>query len=235
MRRQRRRRSWPTACTRLWVDFARDGSLPWPEFDRETRQVYQLARGRSGARAGDARRRLPALTEPTMYLDTPAPRRPHRLRHRRRAGHRLVLRRGAGRGRRGGDDRRPRRRRARARRATQLADQGPCGRGRRARRDRSRRGHRASPTGAARIDILVNNAGIARSETPAEDVADEHWLQRARRQSQRQLLVRARLRAAHAGAGARAASSTSARCRASSSTARSRRAITTRPRRRCTS
>ncbi len=26
-----------------------------------------------------------------------------------------------------------------------------------------------------RIDILVNNAGIARSETPAEDVADEHW------------------------------------------------------------
>ncbi|MBI3439496.1 MAG: SDR family oxidoreductase, partial [Proteobacteria bacterium] len=28
----------------------------------------------------------------------------------------------------------------------------------------------------ARIDILVNNAGIARSETRAEDVADEHWL-----------------------------------------------------------
>ncbi len=27
-----------------------------------------------------------------------------------------------------------------------------------------------------RIDILVNNAGIARSETPAEHVADEHWL-----------------------------------------------------------
>jgi NAD(P)-dependent dehydrogenase (short-subunit alcohol dehydrogenase family) len=26
------------------------------------------------------------------------------------------------------------------------------------------------------IDILVNNAGIARSETPAEAVADEHWL-----------------------------------------------------------
>jgi NAD(P)-dependent dehydrogenase (short-subunit alcohol dehydrogenase family) len=26
-----------------------------------------------------------------------------------------------------------------------------------------------------RIDILVNNAGIARSETPAEAVADEHW------------------------------------------------------------
>ena len=27
-----------------------------------------------------------------------------------------------------------------------------------------------------RIDVLVNNAGIARSETPAETVADEHWL-----------------------------------------------------------
>uniref|UniRef100_UPI0035C9D88B SDR family NAD(P)-dependent oxidoreductase n=1 Tax=uncultured Sphingomonas sp. TaxID=158754 RepID=UPI0035C9D88B len=29
---------------------------------------------------------------------------------------------------------------------------------------------------AGRIDILVNNAGIARSDTPAEDVTDEHWL-----------------------------------------------------------
>lgn len=27
-----------------------------------------------------------------------------------------------------------------------------------------------------RIDILINNAGIARSETPAENVKDEHWL-----------------------------------------------------------
>ena len=27
-----------------------------------------------------------------------------------------------------------------------------------------------------RIDVLVNNAGIARSETPAERVSDEHWL-----------------------------------------------------------
>ncbi len=27
-----------------------------------------------------------------------------------------------------------------------------------------------------RVDILVNNAGIARSETPAETVSDEHWL-----------------------------------------------------------
>ena len=29
---------------------------------------------------------------------------------------------------------------------------------------------------AGRIDILVNNAGIARSQTPAEEVEDEHWL-----------------------------------------------------------
>jgi len=29
---------------------------------------------------------------------------------------------------------------------------------------------------AGGIDILINNAGIARSETAAEDVADEHWL-----------------------------------------------------------
>ena len=29
---------------------------------------------------------------------------------------------------------------------------------------------------AGQVDVLVNNAGIARSETPAEDVADEHWL-----------------------------------------------------------
>jgi para-nitrobenzyl esterase len=30
---------------RLWVDFATDGRLPWPEFDAETRQVYQLFEG----------------------------------------------------------------------------------------------------------------------------------------------------------------------------------------------
>ena len=29
---------------------------------------------------------------------------------------------------------------------------------------------------AGTVDVLVNNAGIARSETAAEDVADEHWL-----------------------------------------------------------
>jgi NAD(P)-dependent dehydrogenase (short-subunit alcohol dehydrogenase family) len=27
-----------------------------------------------------------------------------------------------------------------------------------------------------KVDVLVNNAGIARSETPAEGVSDEHWL-----------------------------------------------------------
>jgi NAD(P)-dependent dehydrogenase (short-subunit alcohol dehydrogenase family) len=30
--------------------------------------------------------------------------------------------------------------------------------------------------GLGAVDVLVNNAGIARSETAAEDVADEHWL-----------------------------------------------------------
>lgn len=29
---------------------------------------------------------------------------------------------------------------------------------------------------AGRIDVLINNAGIARSETAAENVTDEHWL-----------------------------------------------------------
>lgn len=31
----------------LWVGFATDGSLPWAEFDAETRQVYQLAQGKA--------------------------------------------------------------------------------------------------------------------------------------------------------------------------------------------
>lgn len=30
---------------KIWVDFARDGSLPWAPFDRDTRQVYQLGKG----------------------------------------------------------------------------------------------------------------------------------------------------------------------------------------------
>lgn len=32
---------------RIWVDFARDGSLPWGEFDRDTRQVWSLLEGRA--------------------------------------------------------------------------------------------------------------------------------------------------------------------------------------------
>ena len=28
----------------LWIRFATDGSLPWAEFDTETRQVYSLVR-----------------------------------------------------------------------------------------------------------------------------------------------------------------------------------------------
>lgn len=31
----------------LWIAFAKTGALPWPEFDRDTRQVYQLARGKA--------------------------------------------------------------------------------------------------------------------------------------------------------------------------------------------
>ncbi|HET9639310.1 MAG TPA: carboxylesterase family protein [Allosphingosinicella sp.] len=30
---------------RLWAGFAMDGRLPWPEYDRETRQVYRLEKG----------------------------------------------------------------------------------------------------------------------------------------------------------------------------------------------
>lgn len=34
-----------TRMHRLWVDFARDGSLPWAPFDRDTRQVYRIVAG----------------------------------------------------------------------------------------------------------------------------------------------------------------------------------------------
>ena len=33
----------------------------------------------------------------------------------------------------------------------------------------------AAAEAAGAVDVLVNNAGIARSDTPAEEVADEHW------------------------------------------------------------
>ena len=31
----------------IWVGFARDGSLPWPEYSRADRQVYRVAAGRA--------------------------------------------------------------------------------------------------------------------------------------------------------------------------------------------
>lgn len=34
---------------RIWIDFARDGSAPWPEYSRGDRQVYSLSRGESAA------------------------------------------------------------------------------------------------------------------------------------------------------------------------------------------
>lgn len=34
-----------TRVNRIWVDFARDGTLPWPEFTRDARHVYLLERG----------------------------------------------------------------------------------------------------------------------------------------------------------------------------------------------
>ena len=47
-------------------------------------------------------------------------------------------------------------------------------------RDRTPSASPRSPTISSsrhgKVDILVNNAGIARSETPAETVTDEHWL-----------------------------------------------------------
>lgn len=36
---------------KIWIDFARDGSAPWPEYEAGTRQVYRLAEGRAGADA----------------------------------------------------------------------------------------------------------------------------------------------------------------------------------------
>ena len=33
------------AIHRIWIDFACDGSAPWPEYEAETRMVYHLARG----------------------------------------------------------------------------------------------------------------------------------------------------------------------------------------------
>lgn len=35
------------AVHKIWIAFARDGSAPWPEYDADTRMVYQLAQGRA--------------------------------------------------------------------------------------------------------------------------------------------------------------------------------------------
>jgi para-nitrobenzyl esterase len=34
---------------KLWIDFARDGTAPWPEYSREDRQVYSIDRAQSAA------------------------------------------------------------------------------------------------------------------------------------------------------------------------------------------
>jgi para-nitrobenzyl esterase len=36
---------------KIWVDFARNGTLPWAEFDRETRKVYSLRDGEARSEA----------------------------------------------------------------------------------------------------------------------------------------------------------------------------------------
>lgn len=38
-------RELATRVHRIWVGFAKSGTLPWPEFDRETRTVFRLAAG----------------------------------------------------------------------------------------------------------------------------------------------------------------------------------------------
>ena len=83
-----------------------------------------------------------------------------------------------------------------------------------------------------RIDILVCNAGIARSETAAEDVTDEHWLN-VIDVNLNGLFWCCRAFGRHMLAAGRGSSSISVRCRASSSTSRSHKPITTPPRPRC--
>ena len=75
-----------------------------------------------------------------------------------------------------------------------------------------------------KIDILVNNAGIARSETPAETVTDEHWLNVIDVNLNGTFWCCRAFGAPHARRRSRAPSSISARCPASSSTSRRSRA-----------
>ena len=82
-----------------------------------------------------------------------------------------------------------------------------------------------------RVDILVCSAGIARSDTRAEDLTDEYWLDTINVNLNGLFwCCRAFGRCWRRGA---ARSSTSARCPASSSTGRSRRRNTTLRRRAC--
>ena len=113
-----------------------------------------------------------------MYLEKFKLGRPGRRRHRRRPGDRARLFGGARGSRRQDHHRRPRCQGGRGR-LRQPPAKGYRGRGRILDVTDSRRVSEIADELASRhgkIDILVNNAGIARSETPAEQVTDEHWL-----------------------------------------------------------
>jgi len=84
-----------------------------------------------------------------------------------------------------------------------------------------------------KVDILVNNAGIARSETPAETVTDEHWLN-VLDVNLNGTFWCCRAFGNHMLKAKSAPSSMSARCPASSSTSRRNSASTMRLRPRCT-
>ena len=99
--RDRAARAWPATSPPqaladrvhgIWVGFATDGQLPWPEFDRDSRQVYQLEQGRGG-RTSRSCPPPPSFPEDGSHVSREASaRRPRRLRHRRRAGHRPAPR-----------------------------------------------------------------------------------------------------------------------------------------------